>query len=104
WDDEGTLRLMWWEQNNLAKGERLQVSSGKSSSDSQPSLLETSFDPHKTLILEGVMPLPGSKDAAPTGLYLQGAGDAGTAFLVRESGVVDYGSMRIDGTRFEKQD
>ena len=104
WDDEGTLRLMWWEQNNLAKGEQLPVSSAKSLADSRPALLETFFDPNRILILEGVMPLPDSKDAAPAGLYLQGTGDAGTAFFVRRNGAVDYGSMRIDGTRFEKQD
>lgn len=103
WDDEGSLRLMWWEQNNLAKGATLSVSSGKPSRTSQPSLLTTLFDPQETLILEGTMPLPGSKDAALTGLYLQGTGDTGTAFLVRENGAVDYGSMRSDGTGFEKQ-
>jgi len=104
WDDEGALRLMWWEQNNLAKGERLQILSARSLSDSRPAFLELHFDPNRVLILEGVMPLPNSGSSAPAGLYLQGVGEAGTAFLVRENGVVDYGSMRIDGTRFEKQD
>jgi len=103
WDDEGTLRLMWWEQNNLAKGETLSVSSGKSSTASQPSLLTTLFNPQETLILEGEMPLPSFNNVAPIGLYLQGSGDIGTAFLVRENGLVDYGSMRMDGGGFEKQ-
>jgi len=102
WDDEGTLRLMWWEQNNLAKGESLPVSSGISSSGSQPALLETLFEPHETLILEGEMPLP-VKNAASTGLYLQGTGNTGTAFLVTENGAVDYGSMQMDGAGFEKE-
>ena len=104
WDDEGTLRLMWWSKNDAAKAEQLSVVPGKSSFGLQPILLDTHFDPNKILILEGIMPLPNAKDEAPTGLYLQGAGDKGTAFLVRENGAVHYGSMRFDGTQFEKED
>ena len=61
---------MWWEQNNLAKGPLYQENAAdfirKTSAASQPSLLTTLFDPQETLILEGTMPLPGSKEAART--------------------------------------
>ena len=105
WDDEGTLRLMWWEQNNLAKGALLPVSLMNSASDSPLILLNTAFDPKETLILEGIMSLPDSNDTIATGLYLQGTENAaaGTAFLVRENGAVDYGSIKSDGTGFDKQ-
>jgi len=101
WDDKGTLRLMWWEQNNLAKGKSLPISPIKSIPGSLP-LLDSLFDPQETLILEGMMSLPDSKDKAPTGLYIQGTGKKGTGFLVYQNGRVEYGDMSSDGSAFEK--
>ena len=104
WDDEGTLRLVWWERNDQAKKKELQIPIVEQSPDSRPALLETIFDRNKILIVEGEMPVPDSEKVEPAGLYLQGTGDAGTAFLVRGNAAVEYGSMLADGTRFEKHD
>jgi len=90
WDDEGTLRLKWWDGNERAKAKRVFI---------QSQLVETAFDPNETLILEGVMPLTSS----PTGLYLQGSGEKGTGFLVHENGLVEYGDINRDGSGFEKK-
>ena len=90
WDDEGTLRLKWWEKNETAKARHVDVKSR---------LLDTDFDPEKTVILEGEMLL----SASPVGLFVQGAGNHGTAFLVHKSGLVEYGDMDRDGARFEKK-
>lgn len=104
WDDEGTLRLMWWGKNNLAKEESLPVSLGNQPSGSQPIWLDIHFEPSRILILEGEMLLPDALDTVSVGLYLEGAGNVGTAFLVRKAGAVDYGSMRLDGTGFKRED
>jgi hypothetical protein len=90
WDEEGTLRLKWWEENEKAKGWRVPVKS---------QLLYTTFDPRKTLILEGMMRL----SSKPTGLYLQGTGNRGTGFLVHKKGLVEYGNVNQDGAGFERQ-
>jgi hypothetical protein len=90
WDDEGTLRLMWWQGNEIAKSKRVQL---------KAQLSQTAFDPARTLILEGVMPLSSS----PTGLYLQGTNGRGTGFLVHENGLVEYGDVSGDSSRFEKK-
>jgi len=54
-------------------------------------------------VVEGVMVLPDSTSAPPFGLYLQGSGDAGTAFLVRTNGMVEYGLMSSEMAQFEKK-
>jgi hypothetical protein len=90
WDDEGTLRLKWWTGNEKGKCRRVPV---------EPQLWDTAFDPKETLILEGEMLLASN----PTGLYLQGAGDKGTGFLVYRNGRVEYGDICRDGAGFEKK-
>jgi hypothetical protein len=36
-------------------------------------------------------------------LYLEDTIDRGTGFLIHENGLVEYGDIRSDGTKFEKQ-
>jgi len=90
WDEEGTLRLKWWEGNEKAKLKRVHIES---------QLVETAFDPNEVLILEGIMTLL----PTPTGLYLQGTADKGTGFLVHRNGMVEYGDINRDGSNFEKK-
>ena len=90
WDEEGTLRLKWWEGNNKAKANSVSLAS---------SLNETAFDSDEALILEGVISL----SSIPTGLFLQGSGEKGTGFLVHDNGLVEYGDINRDGSRFEKK-
>lgn len=92
WDEDGTLRLMWWPGNERAKHKRVRVE-----------LFNTRFEPDQTLILEGVMALPESTNAVATGSYLQGSAETGTAFLVQENGAVNYGAIRSDGTQFRQE-
>ncbi len=89
WDEEGTLRLKWWENNEEAKGRHVHV---------QSQLLDTAFDPQEMLILEGTMVL----SSTLTGLYLQGMSDKGTGFLVYKNGRVEYGDVNRDGTDLKK--
>jgi len=103
WDNEGTLRLMWWDRNDSAKGQSMALSLGEPSG-TQPVFFKTVFDLDKTMILEGQMRLPASSERRHVGLYFQGAGNTGTAFLVLDNGRVDYGSMRENGTGFQRID
>ena len=89
WDDEGTLRLKWWTGNESAKSRRLVLESH---------LIDTAFDPGETLILEGIMHLATN----PSGIFLQGDGEKGTALLVRSTGLVEYGNIYSDGAGFER--
>lgn len=89
WDEEGTLRLKWWEKNERAK----------TRAPTLESPLDTPLDPNETLIWEGVMRL----SAAPAGLYLQGTDRRGTGILVHRNGLVEYGDINKDGTGFVKR-
>ena len=90
WDDEGTLRLKWWERNEEAKARQVNLESP---------LIETAFDLAETLIVEGVMSLTSS----PIGIYLQGTNGRGTGFLVRADGGVECGDIDDAGTGFERK-
>lgn len=90
WDEEGTLRMKWWRGNEKAKTKFLHLKS---------QLLETVFDPEKTLILEGVIRFT----ASVTGLYLEGDGGEGTGFFVHQDGLVEYGGINQGGLGFEKK-
>jgi len=103
WDDEGTLRLMWWQGNERAKKTPVRVALLEAAAETKPTLLNVHFDQGQTLILEGVFTLQESANAVATGLYLQGSGETGTAFLVQENGAVAYGNIRSDGTQFEQK-
>jgi len=103
WDEEGTLRLMWWQGNQRAKNKRVRVELSEAASATNPTLLNTRSEQGQTLILEGVLTLPEPTNAVATGLYLQGSEETGTAFLVQENGAVDYGAIRSDGTQFQQK-
>ena len=86
WDEEGTMRLKWWDGNDKAKARAVPLESP---------LIETKFDKGETLILEGEMLL----SSYYSGLYLQGSGDSGTAIKVHKNGIVEYGNFfGPDGT------
>lgn len=89
WDEEGTLRLKWWEGNEKAKAERAPLNAR---------LSETGFDPNRILILEGVMSL-GSE---PTGLFFDGPAERGAGFLVQANSLVEYGDINRDAGGFVK--
>lgn len=102
WDDEGTLRLMWWNGYDKAKNKRLFVEFTELAPNKARLLLNTSSDSEKTLILEGKIFFHDPKNTAPIGLYFQGASDTDTAFLVHKSGVVEYGSLSAEDSHFRK--
>jgi hypothetical protein len=89
WDDEGTLRLTWWDGNDAAKKTEIPLPDG----------VELTFDPARVLILEGEL----RPDGQRRGIYLDGEGPRGTAFFVETGGRVTYGDAKPDGSDFVPQ-
>lgn len=104
-DDEGTLRLSWWNGNEQQKEERVAVKPPTSSDGKQPTvtIMEPEFDLSRGLILEGTLTLPTSQEAKPVGLFLAQGTNAGTAILVHANGVTEFGPMRADSTGYKTE-
>lgn len=105
WDAEGTLRLAWWPGCDTCKTRPLSVNLDHAAPRSKVVFLTTPFDHRRPHILEGVLILPEASVEISAGMYFE-SGDPnapGTAFIVRPRGIVDYGSMHPDGTRFDKK-
>ena len=111
-DSEGTLRLGWWKGNEKMKHEVIHVElptgrilANSDTSDSPIIMLGNTFDTDKGVILEGILPLPESKDSLRSGLYLECGKEHGSAILVDADGAVQLGPMQSDGSDFkcEKQ-
>lgn len=102
WDGAGTLRLKWWEGNEKAKGVAVPVNWSRESSAAGLTLLAPNFEPGALLIVEGLMRLPHSTREGPIGLYFEDPDEAGTAFLVRPGGLVEYGRLSRTDFAFER--
>ena len=94
-DDEGTMRLGWWEGNEKMKRPATDVKASPDD-DSPIAMLENVFDVEQGMILEGDLALPG-------GLYIQCEEDQGSAIMVDANGVAELGPMKADGSGFESE-
>ena len=94
-DDEGTMRLGWWEGNEKMKRQGTDVKASPND-DSPIAMLENVFDVEQGMILEGDLALPG-------GLYIQCEGDQGSAIMVDANGAAELGPMKADGSGFEAE-
>jgi len=101
-DEEGTLRLGWWEGNEKMKHEPVEVPL-PATSGGAVDLLASRFDAGTGVILEGTLTLPDAPDAQRRGLYIECARDAGSAILVDPQGLAELGPMRVDGTGFKAE-
>jgi hypothetical protein len=102
WDEEGTLRLRWWEGNNRSKARSILLER-PSSAGSLVSFFQHNFEPNRTMILEGSIDLPSSSSEGPIGLYTDGTSTSGTAFLLDANARVEYGLIRSNGTEFKRE-
>lgn len=104
-DGQGTLRLTWWEGNEKLKHQPVQVKpppDGPGGRDPIAMLPQT-FDVDGGVLLEGSLAVPSSPDAKPGGLYIESAGEGGTAILVGAGGAAQLGPIHADGTGFTCQ-
>jgi hypothetical protein len=88
WDEDGTLRLRWWENNDAVKSQPLALFS-------EPHGFRLSTD--ESYIIEGVVNI----DTEAAGICLQGESGCRTVYSIREGGAVDFGDLRVDGSSFE---
>jgi len=99
-DEEGTLRLKWWKNNDRLKQHEVVVQMPQASDNSRPELLGNTFDVQGGLVMEGVVSMP-SPGGSPVGLYLPYAPDAGVAILIASGGRTRLGEMKPDGSDFK---
>ncbi len=94
-DDEGTMRLGWWEGNEKMKRHTMKMKTSPES-NAPIVMLENVLDVEQGTILEGNLMLPG-------GLYIQCEEDQGSAIMVDANGVAELGPMKADGSGFESE-
>ncbi len=89
-DQEGTLRLVWWQGNDKLKDEAIPVSFEKG--DEAVRMLKYEFDQGRTYVVEGDAQL----NAETTGILFD-RGDASGDCIVFEQERTHYGRMNRDG-------
>jgi len=104
-DGAGALRLGWWPGNEKLKHRAIMIKSPPllSGPAQAVTMVETEFDPHRGLVLEGTLQLPAAREASPVGLFLAQGTNSGTAILVQAGGVTEFGPMQADGTGFKAE-
>jgi hypothetical protein len=104
-DEKGALWLRWWPGNEKLKHQALAIKSPPLSSGPAPAvtMVEPELDLQRGLVLEGTLQLPATGETKPVGLFLAQGGNSGTAILVQEGGVTEFGPMQADGSGFEAE-
>ena len=101
-DSQGTLRMAYWEGNEELKGRRLdpKTAIGHVGANSGIALSAERLNLERGLVLEAVVQLP-ADDASRAGLYLEtDPRDRGVCLLAGRNGVVEFGSVKSDGSDF----
>ena len=96
-DPQGTLRLGWWEGNDKLKHAAIEAT------EKGTFCFFDDRDVASGIIVEGVLPLPASNDAKPSGIYIEHGKDTGTAILVSAAGAAEIGPMAADGSGFKAE-
>jgi hypothetical protein len=104
-DEEGTLRLGWWKNNEKLKHQavEVQVPAGDGQRSGPIAMLGNTFDTERGVILEGSLRLPKNEDSPRVGLYIAWGSDQGSAILLNSRGVTELGPIGPDGTGFKME-
>ncbi len=106
-DDDGTLRLGWWEENEALKGEPVPVhlAAREGNEAGMIAMLGNTFDVDTGVIIEGSIALPQIEQTQPVGLYVECGRNQDAAVLINGNGAMQLGKMGRDGSGFavEKQ-
>jgi hypothetical protein len=102
-DDEGTMRLGWWQGNERMKHEAIQVNmpSADAAAKDGMVMLDPVLPAEKGVILEGRMALPSGKSRR--GLYIECTDGNGIAVLLNAGGAASLGPMKADGSGFKAE-
>ena len=118
-DNEGTLRLGWWKENEKMKHQSIAVKKPVDP-NAAVALLGNSFDTKQGIILEGTLKLPKAKESPRCGVYIEcttdlgvydngvlidstGVTELGVGVLIDSTGVAELGPMKADGTGFKME-
>lgn len=101
-DDEGTLRLGWWDGNEKLKNDAPVILPKPVRSEiSSITMLDEKLDTKKGIIIEGLLELPESKNEKPAGIFISGGKVLGSSILVHARGVCKFGEMNNDGSQWD---
>ena len=106
-DEQGTLRLAWWGNNEKLKHQPMDILLSRAQSPpGSPVLLDKTFDVDNGVVLEGTIRLPevvpgNGPPATPRGLYLDAENSQAAAILVGARGVTQFGTINPDGSGFK---
>ncbi|MCX6225799.1 MAG: hypothetical protein NTV01_13780, partial [Bacteroidia bacterium] len=98
-DQEGTLRLKWWEKNNLLKDKEVRLSLGRKAVPSDPvCLFNNIFDRGEVGVVEAEIKLNfDSHEKSPAGFYFDIRSDSGYVLLFNRKETI-FGTMNSDGS------
>lgn len=98
-DDEGILRLKWWDQNNLLKDRRFKLSPDKNPAPSQtPRCFSETFNLDDVGIVESHIGLTREDhQKSPKGYYFEISRDSGYVLLFNRNETV-FGTMNSNGS------
>jgi len=102
-DEDGTLRLGWWQGNKKMKHQAVDVKPPIPAGDTPIAMLDNTFDLKQGIILEGTLILPETKDTPRRGLYIECGQGTGSAVLLDSQGLADLGPMQADGSGFQME-
>ena len=97
-DQEGILRLKWWEQNDLLKHAKFALSKDqKNGAEGKVSLFNESFDSNKVGVVESSIRLVNDDhEKTPAGFYFSASSDSGYLILFNKRETV-FGTMKSNG-------
>ena len=97
-DKEGILRLKWWEQNNLLKDKRFNLSLDKNSSSSETvQFFSETFSTNDVGVVESNIKLTYDEyEKSPVGFYFNIGNDSGYVLLLNRKETA-FGTMNSNG-------
>jgi hypothetical protein len=103
-DDEGILRLGYWEGNDRLKAESVSLDLPEApGAGPAPVMFRNEFDTAKGIILEGTIAVPQSGEVKPSGLAIECANSEVVGILVGPRGVTTIGAFKDDFSGFKRK-
>jgi hypothetical protein len=101
-DEQGTLRLGWWEGNDALKGEERSLLLNRSGSGggSTPALIEGPLDIRRGAIVEGTLSFPADSNGAIPGVWVETVEGSCAAIRILSCSETLGGLTGRDGSRF----
>ena len=104
-DDEGILRLAYWEGNDGLKADSIAVNvpQVETKNSLEPLMFANQFDTTTGIIMEGTIKVPSSPDLQPAGIAIKCENGEVIAMLVGVGGVTQMGALKEDFSGFARK-